>query len=260
MIILNGMIGLSLLVGGWRHREQTYNLQGAGTYLSVIIPLTVLSLVLPDYTQTTAGPTLSKVQEVLLIGISIGLYGAFLVIQTGRHRSYFTAGQGAENHGDAHRPAPEPIAKSVLFHVVMLAIYMGIVSLLAEKLAEPVDYLIDTLHVPSSFGGLSIAVLVATPEAVGAVKAARANQMQRSVNIFLGSVLSTIALTIPAMLIVSRMTGHNISLGLEHTDLVMLLLTLAVSIVTFASGRTNIMQGMVHLLLFVAYLVLIFEA
>jgi Ca2+:H+ antiporter len=255
MIIMNGMIGLSLLLGGLKHNEQSYNLQGANTYLGVIIPLTVLSLVLPDYTTTTSGPTLSSFQEALLIFIALGLYGAFLAIQTGRHRSYFTDAEAATQD-----PLQKPSSRRLLFHIGFLALNMVAVVILSEWLGEPVDYMIDTLHVPSSLGGLSIAVLVATPEAVGAVRAARANKLQRSVNIFLGSVLSTISLTIPAMLVVSRATGHQIALGLEHSDLVLLLLTLAVSMITFGSGRTNVLQGLVHLLLFSAYLMLLFEA
>jgi Ca2+:H+ antiporter len=104
-----------------------------------------------------------------------------------------------------------------------------------------------------------IATLVATPEAISAVRAARANMLQRSVNIFLGSVLATIGLTVPAMLVVSHMTGRSFVLGLEHADLVILPLTLVVSIVTFTSGKTNILQGVVHLLLFGMYLLLVFE-
>ena len=122
-----------------------------------------------------------------------------------------------------------------------------------------IDYLIETLHVPAALGGIILAVLVATPEAIGAVRAALANQVQRSVNIFLGSVLSTIGLTVPAMVVIAELTGQKIILGVEHADLVMLLLTLVVSIVTFASGRTNIIQGTVHLILFGAYFLLIFQ-
>ena len=110
-----------------------------------------------------------------------------------------------------------------------------------------------------ALGGLLIAALVATPEAISAVQAARANQLQRSVNISLGSVLATIGLTVPTMLAISRLTGKRIILGLGHADLILLPLTLVVSIITFASGRTNILQGAVHLLLFAAYVVLIFQ-
>jgi Ca2+:H+ antiporter len=253
MIVLNGMVGVSLLAGGWRHREQHYNLQGANAYLCVIIPLAVLGLVLPNATQTTAGPTLSGAQETFLSIMSICLYGAFLAIQAGRHRGFFVL----EAEG-----VPQPHAESgpLLKHVLLLAAYMLPVVFLAEHLAPPADYLIETLKAPVALGGLAIAVLVATPEAIGATKAAFRNQLQRAVNIFLGSVLATIGLTIPAMLLIGRMTGHTIFLGVEHGNLVMLLLTLFLSAITFTSGRTNILQGLVHVLLFLAYILLIFEA
>jgi Ca2+:H+ antiporter len=252
MIILNGMVGISLLAGGWRHREQQYNLQGANAYLSVIIPLAVLGLVLPDMTVTTAGPTLSGRQEIFLSLMSICLYCAFLAIQAGRHRGFFVL----EAEGPPHHAEGGPLWK----HVFFLAAYMVPVVFLAEQLAPPVDYVIETLNAPAALGGLAIAVLVATPEAIGATKAAFHNQLQRSVNIFLGSVLSTIGLTIPAMLLIGRLTGHVIFLGVEHGNLVLLLLTLFLSAITFTSGRTNILQGLVHVLLFFAYIVLIFEA
>jgi Ca2+:H+ antiporter len=255
MIILNGMVGLSLLLGGWRHSEQQYNLQGANAYLGVIIPLVVLSLILPDFTQTTPGPTLSFAQQIFLVLVAVGLYVAFLAIQTGRHRSYFTEAAEASSHASSKMP-PAPLA----FHAALLIAYLAPVVFLAEQLAHPVDYLIETLHAPAPLGGLIVAVLVATPEAVGAVRAAMANHLQRSVNIFLGSILSTIGLTVPAMVLISHMIGRDIILGVEHADAVMLLLTLAVSIVTFASGRTNVIQGAVHLILFATYLLLIVQS
>lgn len=255
MIILNGMVGLSLLLGGWRHSEQHYNLQGANAYLGVIIPLIVLSLILPDFTQTTPGPTLSFAQQVFLVLVSVGLYVAFLAIQTGRHRSYFTEAYEVFSHASSKMP-PLPLA----FHAALLIVYLAPVVFLAEQLAHPVDYLIEALQAPAPLGGLIVAVLVATPEAVGAVRAAMANHLQRSVNIFLGSILSTIGLTVPAMVLISHMIGRDLVLGVEHADSVMLLLTLAVSIVTFVSGRTNVIQGAVHLILFATYLLLIVQS
>jgi Ca2+:H+ antiporter len=254
MIVLNGMVGLSLLLGGWRYREQHYNLQGANAYLGVIIPLVVLSLLLPDYTQTTPGPTLSLAQEAFLVLVAVGLYAAFLAIQTGRHSGYFTGVAEAAGHA-APAEAPPPIAP----HAALLVAYLVPVVFLAEQLAHPVDYLIETLGAPAPLGGVIVAVLVATPEATGAARAALANHMQRSVNIFLGSVLSTIGLTVPAMVLIGHAIGRDVVLGVEHTDLVMLLLTLAVSVVTFASGHTNVIQGAVHLVLFAAYLLLIVQ-
>lgn len=256
MIVLNGMVGLSLLVGGWRYHEQHYNLLGANAYIGLILPLAVLSMVLPNFTQTAPGPLFSSHQEDFLIVVSVGLYAAFLAMQTRSHRSYFAfveEGRGAavaESHGGEG---------SSWRHGILLLAYMLPVVFLAEQLAHPIDYVIETLHEPTALGGLAMAVLVATPEAIGAVRAAAVNDLQRSVNIFLGSVLSTIGLTVPAMLLVSHFTGHGLTLGLQHTDQVMLVLTLAVSVVTFASGRTNALQGAVHFFLFLAYILLIVE-
>jgi Ca2+:H+ antiporter len=253
MIILNGMVGVSLLIGGWRHHEQYYNLQGANAYLSVIVPLTVLSLVLPNFTETTAGPTLSRPQEIFLILMSVGLYCAFLAIQSGRHRDYFTS--EAEDNGHGEFAASHPVA----LHVILLAAYMVPVIYLAEQLATPVAYAIRALNAPAALGGVAIAALVAAPEAIGASRAALANNLQRSVNIFLGSVLSTIGLTIPIMLLISNVMGQRMVLGVDHANLVLLLLTLFVSATTFTSARTNVLQGLVHVLLFFAYIMLIFE-
>jgi Ca2+:H+ antiporter len=254
MIILNGMVGLSLLIGGWRHREQLYNLQGANAYLSVIIPLAVLSLILPNYTVTTPGPRLSFVQETFLAIMSLGLYGTFLAIQTTRHRRFFTLGEAEDEHA-----APAGSPRSLPAQTLLLAAYMAPVVFLAEQLAQPLDGIIKAAHAPLALSGVIIAALVATPEGVGAVRAAQANQMQRAANIFLGSVLATIGLTVPTMLVISHLTGRTLILGVQNGDLVLLPLTLAVSMVTFGSGRTNVLQGAVHLLLFAAYLVLIFE-
>jgi Ca2+:H+ antiporter len=255
MIILNGMVGVSLLIGGWRHREQHYNLQGANTYLGVIIPLAVLSLVLPSFTHTTAGPTFSFAQSSVLILVSVGLYAAFLGIQTGRHRDYFAD----EINAGAQEIAEVALRRPPSHHAILLVFHMVPVVLLAEQLAHPIDYVMETLHAPAALGGIALAVLVATPEAIGAVRAAIHNHLQRAVNIFLGSVLATICLTVPAMLIVTHLIGRNMILGVEGTDRVMLLLTLAVSIVTFSSGRTNVLQGAVHLILFAAYLLLMIQ-
>jgi Ca2+:H+ antiporter len=254
MIILNGMVGLSLLVGAWRHREQSYNLQGANAYLSAVVPLVVLSLVLPTFTATTQGPTLSNAQQAFVVLAAVGLYTVFLAMQAGRHRGYFTLAEdlGQEKSREARQA---PFSWSVL----MLAAYMAPVVFLAEKLAHPIDYVIETMKMPTALGGIAMAVLVATPEATGAVRAAAANHLQRSVNIFLGSVLSTIGLTVPAMILMSHLTGRPFVLGVEGGDLVLLLLTLAVSFLTFASGRTNVIQGVVHLILFGAYLMLIYQ-
>ena len=255
MIILGGMVGLSLLAGGFRHREQHYNLQGANTYLGVIIPLAILTLSLPNFTVTTPGPTLSIPQQIFLAAVAIGLYLAFLAIQTGRHRRYFTF----KEPGEAHEKSPVRHEHGLAWHAILLIAYILPVVFLAKQLAHPIDYLIETLRLPSSLGGIIIAVLVATPEAIGAVHAAWDNRLQRSINIFLGSVMATIGLSVPIMLAVSYITGNEIYLGLDGANSLLLMVTLAVSVVTFASGRTNILQGAVHIVLFAAFVMLIFQ-
>jgi Ca2+:H+ antiporter len=256
MIVLNGMVGLSLLLGGWRHLEQQFNLLSANTYLGVIIPLTVFSLILPNYTMTTAGPRLSPVQEVFVGLVSLGLYGVFLAVQTVRHRAYFAPG-GADENGGHEAPAGQ--GHNTLFHAALVASYMAPLVYLAERFASPVDTVLARLHLPASLGGVVVALLVVTPEALSAVRAAAANRLQRSMNILLGSVLSTIGLTIPVMIGLCRLQGSELVLGLQPANMVMLMLTLAVSLVTFSSGRTNILQGAIHLVLFGAYVMLIFE-
>jgi Ca2+:H+ antiporter len=151
-------------------------------------------------------------------------------------------------------------ASSLHWHAAFLLIYILPVVYLAERLAHPIDYFIETLKAPAPLGGVIIAMLVATPEAMAATRSAMANHLQRSINISLGSVLSTVRLTVPAMLAISHFTRHEVYLGLEKANDVLLLLTLAVCVVTFASGRTNILQGAVHVVLFSAFLMLIFQA
>lgn len=261
MIILNGMVGLSLLLGAWRRPQQRHNLQGANAYLGLIVPLATLSLILPEYEPTPSGPAISSAHEAILIFMSIGLYAVFLMLQTGRHKLFFT--NHHQSHATTHTPAPtpehRPSGQPLILHAALLFAYMVPVVYLVDHLARPIDYVVETLRAPMALGGVVMAVLVATPESISAVRAAIADHLQRSVNIFLGSVLSTIGLTIPAMLAISHLSGHSIVLGLGRTETILLVLTLAVSMITFASGRTNVMQGFVHLMLFVTYLLLIVE-
>jgi Ca2+:H+ antiporter len=260
MIVLNGMVGLCLLLGGLRYHEQTYNLQGANAFLAVIVPLAVLGLVLPNFTASSPGPTLSTMHATFLILMSVGLYGVFLAIQTTRHRDYFVQpasadspashGGGEDHHYEAH---------TVAYDAALLLAYMVPIVMLAKKIAVPIDYGIHVLRAPPALGGFLVSVLVLSPESLASARAALANQLQRSVNVLLGSVVASIGLTIPAALTIGFLTGQTIVLGLDPVDMVLLLLTLAVSILTFAGGRTNVLLGAVHLLLFLAYLMLIFE-
>jgi len=256
MIALNGFVGLSLLIGGLRHREQYYNLQGVNSYLNVIMTLAVLGLVLPNFTTTTGGPTFSTEQQIFLIVVSLVLYAIFLVIQTMRHRGYFME---SEQAGVAASPGNHSLyVQSTAFHAPMLLFYLVVVILLAEKFAIPLDNSMEKFGLPQEFGGAMIAALVLTPEGIGAIQSTLRNQLQRSINILLGSVLATIGLTIPAVLTISLVTKRPVTLGVQGGNLPLLLLTLAVSVVTFTSRRTNVLQGCVHLLLFAVFVLLIF--
>ena len=254
MIALNGLIGLSLLLGGLRHHEQHYNLQGVNAYLNAIMALSVLGLVLPNFTTSLSGPRFSTVQEVFLAVTSIGLYAIFLLIQTTRHSAYFIESKGA-GHASEHHAGP---MHSTTYHAVMLILYLLVVVVLAEKFAIPLDNSIERFGMPQAFGGAIVAGLVLAPEALSGINAARKNQLQRSVNILHGSVLASIGLTIPAVLTIGIISKRSVTLGIEGGNLPLLLLTLAVSIVTFTSGKANVLQGCIHLLLFAVFLLLIF--
>jgi Ca2+:H+ antiporter len=259
MIVLNGMIGLSLLLGGLRHHEQEYNLQGANSFLSLIVPLTVLGLILPNFTSASSGPTLSVLQSIFLAVMSVGIYSLFLIIQNWRHREYFVKPVKAiEGLGKAS--AAEHIAtNSITYHALFLVMYLLPVVVLAEQIALPIDHGIEVLHAPLALSGFLVAALILSPEALSATRAALANDLQRSINILLGSVLASIGLTIPAVLTIGLVTGKTIVLGLGPADSLLLVLTLAVCALTFISNRTNVLSGAVHLLLFLAYVMLIFE-
>ena len=257
MIALNGFVGLVLLLGGLRHGEQYYNLEGVNSYLNVIMTLAVLGLVLPNFTTTTGGPTFSTGQQIFLVVVSLFLYAIFLLIQTMRHRGYFMESERAIVTPDS---VDHPLhVQSTAFHAPMLVLYLIVVILLAEKFAVPLDNSIEKFGMPQEFGGAIIAALVLAPEGVGAIRADLRNQLQRSINILFGSVLATIGLTIPAVLTISLVTKRPVTLGVQGGDLPLLLLTLAVSVVTFTSRKTNILQGCVHLLLFAVFLLLIFS-
>ncbi len=260
MIVLNGMAGLCLLVGGLRYREQAYNLQGANAFLAVIMPLAVLGLILPNFTKSAPGPTFSPLHGAFLIVMSVGLYGVFLAIQTARHRDYFLLPTDAESSG-THEAAShnEHEVRSSTYHALLLVVYLVPTVFLADQIAKPIDYAIHVLHAPVGLGGFLVSVLVLFPESVAAVRAALRNQLQRSINLLFGSVLASISLTIPAALSIGSFTGQTVVLGIDSVNSILLLLTLAVTMLTFSSARTNVLLGAVHLLLFLAYLMLIFE-
>lgn len=256
MIVVNGLAGTSLLLGGLRYHEQTYNLYGANAFLTVLLPLAVLGLVMPSFTISSPGPTLAPLQSTFLIVTSVGLYGIFLAIQTVRHRDYFVAPDRNGVTEDVHEA---PGLASARYHGVLLLAYAVPIVLLAKQIATPIDYGIRVLAAPAALGGLLVAVLILSPESLAAVRAALANQLQRSINLALGTALTSISLTIPAVLIIGFVSDKTIILGLDPPNIVLLLLSLVVSMLTFALERTNVLLGAVHVLLFFAYLILILQ-
>lgn len=256
MLVLNGFMGLALVLGSLRHGEQPYNLQGANAFLLLIVPLTVLGLVLPNYTRATPGPTLSGFQMIFLSLLSAGIYAVFLYVQNRRHRGFFmAAGEAAE----AVVQQQHPPGGSTVFHAIMLGCYGLPLVLLAKQMAAPLDAVVQRFGAPPALGGFVTALLVLTPESVAGVRAALQNQLQRSVNILLGSALASIGLSIPLVIAVALLTGRSLALGLGPTDTVMLVLTLITSMLTFSLPRTSLLPGCVHLLLFGAYLMLLFD-
>jgi Ca2+:H+ antiporter len=261
MIVLNGMVGVSLLIGGRKYQQQDYNLQGARTFLSVLITLVTMSMILPTFTVSTQDPSLTRNQAILFSSATIVLYGAFLAIQTVRHRTFFIEpGTLAEDMVPEHGKHPEGLeTQSLAYHAVMLLLTLVTIVLLSKKFGVLVDEGITLLSAPKALGGVLIALLVLAPEGLAAFKAAAANHLQRAVNICLGSALATISLTVPAVVVIALFTGTHLVLGLERAELVLLLLTLVISIITFSGPRTNVLQGIVLLTIFFVYIILIFD-
>lgn len=250
MLTLNGVVGVVLIVGGLRHRQQDFNLEGARSYLAALIPLAVIALVLPNFTQAKSG-LLNDTQAVLIGLATIFFYGIFLGVQTMRHREFFVDTHHAD--GDAFTADELPD----IAHLLILFVALLLIAFLGKELAKIVDFGIHRLDIPTALGGLLIAVLTLTPESVSAIRAALQNRLQHAVNVFLGGALATIGLTVPFVLLLGMFAGKRVVLGLQGPDIVLLLLTLFTASLTFGGVRTNVLQGAVHLLIFIVYFVLI---
>lgn len=250
MLTMNGVVGVVLIAGGLRHRQQEFNLEGARAYLAALIPLAVIALVLPNFTKSKAG-ILNDTQATTIGIATILFYLIFLGVQTMRHKEFFT-----DSHDNAAEVAradswPSWAHFAVLFAALLIIVFLG------KELAKIVDYGIHRLGVPAALGGMLIAILTLTPESVSAFRAALGDKLQHSVNVFLGGALSTIGLAVPCVLLIGMAVDKRVILGLQGTDMVLLLLTLFVSSLTFGGVRTNVLQGAVHLLLFLVYFVLV---
>jgi Ca2+:H+ antiporter len=250
MIVCNGIVGLCLLVGGLRHREQGFQLQGASAALVVLAALTTLTMILPNVTTTVQGPVFSTPQLIFVAIISLILYGAFIFIQTIRHRDYFLSAKA--DGEDAHVQLPSN--RTTLISAGLLCAALVAVVGLAKALTPTVELGVARLDVPKEVVGIIIAALVLLPEGLAAVRAARADRLQTSMNLALGSSLATIGLTIPAVAVVSIGLRQPLELGLNAKEQVLLALTLLLSVITLGTGRTSVLQGMVHLLIFAVFL------
>jgi Ca2+:H+ antiporter len=249
MLILNGMVGICLLAGGSRHGEQTFTLSGVSAALTTLAAISVLTMVLPNYTTTTPGPFYSGSQLIFIAVVSLVLYGTFVFVQTVRHRDYFLPASGGE---DDH--APVPPAKLAGWSGALLLVCLGGVVLLAKSLSPALEAAVLRMGAPKALVGIIIAAVVLLPEGIAAYQAARANRLQTSLNLALGSALASIGLTIPAVAIVSLVNGWTLTLGIDVKSTVLLLLSIIVTSLSLGSGRTTIMQGTVLLMIFAVYL------
>jgi Ca2+:H+ antiporter len=254
MIICNGVVGLCLLLGAIRHNEQEFRVEGTGAALSVLIALVVLTLVLPRFTTTTAGATFSVPQLVFAGCASLVLYAMFVFVQTVKHRDYFLPPPGGATSPDEH--APPPSARKAWTSVGLLVACLVAVVGIAKLLSPTVESAVRAMSAPQAVVGTVIALLVLLPETWAALRAARADRLQTSFNLAYGSALASIGLTIPVVVVASIILGLPLVLGVREKELVLLVLTFLVSTLTIATGRTHVLQGTVHLVIFAAFLFL----
>jgi Ca2+:H+ antiporter len=253
MIICTGVVGACVLAGALRHREQSFRIEGAGPALAALVTLATLVLVLPVFTTTTPGPRYSSAQLAFSAVVSLALWAVFVFVQTIRHRDYFLPPREAH---DETVHAPSPTLGQAWASFVLLLVSLVTVVGLAKVLSPVIENVVDAVGAPQAVIGVAIAALVLLPESSAAVRAALANRLQSSMNLALGSALASIGLTIPAVALVSVAWKLPLVLGLDGTNLVLLALALLVSSITLGSGRTSLMQGAVHLVIFAVFLFL----
>jgi Ca2+:H+ antiporter len=253
MIVCNGLVGICILVGGLRYREQDIQVSGSSLYLSVLSVLATISLIMPNYTLTTPGPVYSAGQLGFVSVVTILLYGVFLYTQTVRHSDYFVAGSNNAAHD-----GPQASQRTIVISTVLLLISLLAVVLLAKKFSQVVEASAALIGAPPAFAGILVALLILLPEGVAAITAARRNDLQKSINLALGSSLATIGLTVPAVAIAAYELDKQLVLGLPPQETVLLALTLLLGMLTLGSGRTNILFGLVHLVVFAIFMFLVF--
>ncbi len=255
MIICTGVVGLCLLLGGLAHREQTFRVEGAGAGLAALIVMAVLTLVLPTFTTSTPGATYSSSQLAFVAVSSASLWAIFIFVQTVRHRDYFIP---AVNASDIEAHAAPPTTGEAWASFGLLLLSLVTVVGLAKMLSPTIERAVEAANAPRAVVGIVIAALVLLPETWAAVRAARANRLQTSMNLAIGSALASIGLTVPVVVLASISFDLPLVLGLSPKEMALLAVTFLVSTVTLGTGRTYVMQGAVHLVLFAAFLFLAF--
>jgi Ca2+:H+ antiporter len=250
MIICNGVVGLCLLVGGLRHHEQSYRIEGASSSLAALVALATLSLVLPSFTTSSPGNTYTAAQLAFAAIASLALWAVYVFVQTVRHRDYFLP-PGQPSNEELHATPPSNAVALASFGLLLMAL-VAVVGL-AKVLSPSIEAAVAASGAPKTVIGIAIALLVLLPETVAAVRAAHVNRLQTSFNLAYGSALASIGLTIPAVAAASVWMDLPLVLGLDNKDLVLLMLTFVVSAITLTYGRTHMMHGAVHLVIFAAF-------
>jgi Ca2+:H+ antiporter len=250
MIILTGMVGVCMLLGGSRHGEQQFGLYGVSGARATLAAIAVLTMVLPNYT-VTPGPYYSDSQLAFIALVTLVLYGTFVLVQTVRHRGYFLPAEAA---ADAEAVAAPPTNRATAVSFVLLMACLGAVVLPAKSLSPVIEDALRRAGAPQALMGIVIAAVVLMPESLAALRAARANRLQTSLNLALGSALASIGLTIPVVAVLSLISGVPLALGLDAKGTVLLVFALFLSTISLGTGRTTILQGVVHLVVFAVYL------
>lgn len=256
MLILNGILGICILVGGVRFREQFFARSSATTYLVSLVAILVLTLILPNYTSSARGPFYTDAQLAFVSIACLVIYGTFLMVQTVRHRNYFIMDDGDtsdNNEDDDHEPDPPTLAKT-LVSLTLLIVSLFVVIFMAKGLSPVIEGFVKSIGAPKTLVGVIIASFVLLPEGLAAVRAARSNQIQTSVNLALGSALASVGLTIPVISVVCIMYDIPFILGLDLKSIILLALSVFIVMISLSRGKTNVLYGTVLLVNLAAYI------
>ena len=256
MITCNGIIGISLLLGGTRHRLVRFNPEGAGAALAVVATLTTLTLVLPRFTVSAVGARFTGGQLAFVAVAALVLYAVFVQTQTNRHRDFFLPVDDAGRRIAEDRHADPPSGRAAALSLALLLAALVAVVGLAKGVSPAIEAGVTAAGIPNSFVGVVIALLVLLPEGLAASRAALRNRMQTSLNLGLGSAMATIGLTIPSIAVASIWLPGPLDLGLGPVQIVLFALTMVVATLTVVPGRATRLQGIVHLVILAAFVFL----